>query len=292
MNQLSSCSRMIFLAIRSVRFKDAIIALGWALLLGIPLFVVHMILFDFEHSQHIGEPYSYIQSIIDTIPHHPISLALWLSAIFIAAFAIRRVFKQQIMLMRAQDKLTLSHTLALTDGLTGIWNRAGFEELQEIVLARAFKENRPFSIILGDVDGLKRYNDTYGHPQADIVLKQITQIISIQIRTSDALARYGGDEFAVFCFDLDRDGAECLVGRLTVALKNSPLSMSFGIASFPLDGKDTKSLIETADLRLYQAKADNQNSEKSHHRNSDCQCDDCKCGTEDKQIKPLADELL
>jgi diguanylate cyclase (GGDEF)-like protein len=291
MNQLSSHARIPFMAKRSVLFKDVIIALCWAILVGIPLFVVHMILFDFEHGQHTGSSYSFVQSITNTIPQHPASLSLWLLAIFIAAFAIRRTFKQQIMLTRAQDKLALSHTLALTDGLTGIWNRAGFEELQEIVMARALKENRPFSIILGDVDGLKRYNDTYGHPQADIALKEVTQILSAQIRTSDAIARYGGDEFAIFCFDLDRDGAECLVGRLTSALQNSPLSMSFGIASFPIDVKNSKTLIETADSRLYQAKAESHNFDNSHHRNFDCQCEDCKCGNEDGYVKPLAADL-
>lgn len=291
MNRLPSHPRMPFLAKRSVLLKDSILAFGWAFLLGIPLFVVHMMLFDFEHSQHMDETYSFFQSITDTVPHHPISLALWLSAIFIAAFAIRRAFQQQVMLIRTQEKLALSHTQALTDGLTGVWNRAGFELLQETVLTRARNQNCSFSVILGDVDGLKKYNDTYGHPQADLVLKQITQIILTQIRTSDAVARYGGDEFAIFCFDLDRDGAECLVDRLSAALKNAPLSMSFGIASFSVDGKDAKTLIETADLRLYQTKADRLNSDKLHQRNTDCQCEDCKCGNEDKHAKPLADDL-
>ena len=70
--------------------KDAIIALGWALLIGLPLFIVHMVLFDFEHSQHMEESYSFVQSLITSVPHHPISLSLWLSAIFVATFAIRR----------------------------------------------------------------------------------------------------------------------------------------------------------------------------------------------------------
>jgi diguanylate cyclase (GGDEF)-like protein len=291
MNRLSPHAKIPFLAKRSALFKDAIIAMGWALLLGMPLFVVHMMFFDFEHGQHMGEPYSFFQSITDTLPHHPISLALWLSAIFIAAFAIRRAFQQQVMLIRAQETLVLSHTQALTDGLTGVWNRAGFELLQETVITRARNQNCSFSIILGDVDGLKKYNDTYGHPQADLVLKQITQIMLSQIRTSDAVARYGGDEFVIFCFDLGRDGAECLVDRLTTALKNAPLSMSFGIASFPMDGKNAKALIETADLRLYQAKTDTHIPDNKHHRNSDCHSDDCGCGNEDEHIKPLAADL-
>lgn len=291
MNQLTPQIKLTFLKQRSALFKDSIIALGWAFLLGVPLFIVHMILFDFEHGQHMGDTYSFLKSITDTVPQHPISLTLWLSAIFAAAFAIRHTFQQQALLIRAREKLALSHTQALTDGLTGVWNRAGFELLHEIVITRARNQNCAFSVILGDVDGLKRYNDTYGHPQADIALKQITRLMLAQIRTSDAIARYGGDEFAIFCFDLDRDGAECLVERLKAALKNSPLSMSFGIASFPIDGENAKTLIETADLRLYQAKAENLNPVNIHHRDSDCQCDDCTCGNEDQHVKPLAADL-
>ena len=291
MNQLISHTRLPFRTKRSALFEDIIIALGWDLLLGIPLFVVHMLLFDFEHGQHLGNTYSFLESITYTIPHHLISLTLWLSAIFIASFAIRRAFQQKTLLIRAQEELALSHTQALTDGLTGVWNRAGFELLQEIVITRARNQNSSFSIILGDVDGLKRYNDTYGHPQADLALKNITQIMLAQIRASDAIARYGGDEFVIFCLDLDQDGAKCLVERLTATLQNAPLLMSFGIASFPIDGKDTKTLIEKADLRLYQAKAENNNSDNMSLRNSHCHCDDCTCDQEDGSIKSLTENV-
>jgi hypothetical protein len=103
--------------------KEIAVALGWALLLGLPLFVLHMLLFGFEHAQHMGNTFSTIASMTEMIPRHPVSLALWLSAIFIAAFALRRAFQQQALLIRAQEKMTLAHTQALTDGLTGVWNR-------------------------------------------------------------------------------------------------------------------------------------------------------------------------
>ncbi|MBE3143320.1 MAG: hypothetical protein IMZ61_05265 [Planctomycetes bacterium] len=145
MNQLFQQSRLPFPTKRSAVFKNTIIALGWAFLLGLPLFVLYMALFDFEHDQHTGNTYSFLQSITDIIPHHPISLILWLSAIFIAAFAIHLVFRQKNMLIKAQEKLEVSHTQALTDGLTGVWNRAGFEVLQEIVITRALNQNCSFS---------------------------------------------------------------------------------------------------------------------------------------------------
>lgn len=289
MIQKISLSKLKFQKNTPVRIKDIIIAIGWAFILGIPLFIVHMVFFDFEHAQQMGDNYLIIQSLTETIPHHPISLALWLSAIFIAAFAIRHAFHQQSLLIREQEKLALSHRQALTDGLTGIWNRSGYEQLFTMAVEQSRDQNRLFSIILGDVDGLKEFNDTHGHPAADEALKQITQIMLTQIRISDAVARYGGDEFVIFCFDLDKDGAECLVDRLTTALKVAPLSMSFGIASFPNDGKDAKTLIEKADMRLYQAKADSHNSTNTHQRNCDCVA--CRYANEYGVSSPLASDL-
>jgi diguanylate cyclase (GGDEF)-like protein len=289
MEKLTPKINITFLNNKSTLLKDLAVALSWAIILGIPLFIVHMVLFDFEHGQHMGDTYSFILSITETVPNHPISLALWLSAIFIASFAIRRTFAQRIMLMRTQEKLSLSHTQSLTDGLTGVWNRAGFELLHETIISRAQNENCPFSIILGDVDGLKKYNDSFGHPQADIALQTLTRLLSAQIRSTDAIARYGGDEFAIFCFDLDRDGAECLISRMTNALKNAPLTMSFGVASFPADGLDSKTLIQKADIRLYEAKSNAQAGPL--HRNSDCQCNDCQSGNKETSGKPSASEL-
>ncbi|PKN91426.1 MAG: hypothetical protein CVU45_01810 [Chloroflexi bacterium HGW-Chloroflexi-7] len=252
---------------------DVLISLGWAFLVGLPLFVVHMVLFDFEHSQHMEESYSFIQSITSSVPHHPISLILWLSAIFIATFAIRRTFKQKLILAQIQAKLTLSQTQALTDGLTGIWNRTGFDKLFEMNIKRGQEQNRNFSIILGDVDGLKDYNDTYGHPAADEALKVVTKIIAEQCRVLDGLARYGGDEFAIFCIDIDQNGAEMLIERLCEGLKKSPVSMSFGAATYPIDGDDRDTLLEKADIRLYAAKS----KALSHNEViEDCECEVCK----------------
>ncbi len=253
--------------------KDVLIALGWAFLVGLPLFVVHMVLFDFEHSQHMDESYSFIQSIISSVPDHLISLSLWLSAIFIATFAIRRIVQQKIILAQVQAKLTISQTQALSDGLTGVWNRAGFDQLFEMNIKRGQEQNRNFSIILGDIDVLKEYNDTHGHPAADEALKVVTKILSEQCRAIDELARYGGDEFAIFCIDIDQSGTEIIIARLCEALKQAPVSMSFGAATFPIDGEDRNTLLEKADIRLYTAKT------KTPSHNviiENCECEVCK----------------
>lgn len=272
MKQLTQRKNKISDLPKQAIIKDVLIALGWALLVGLPLFVVHMVLFDFEHSQHMDESYSFIQSITTTVPHHPISLSLWLSAIFFATFAIRRSFQQRIYLAHVQAELTLSQTQALTDGLTGVWNRAGFDQIFEMNIKRGQEQNRFFSVILGDVDGLKEYNDTYGHPAADEALKVVTKILSEQCRAIDELARYGGDEFALFCIDIDQRGAEILITRLREALKKAPVSMSFGTATFPTDGVDRHTLLGKADVTLYAAKS----KVPSHNEAiENCECEVC-----------------
>jgi diguanylate cyclase (GGDEF)-like protein len=198
---------------------------------------------------------------------------LWLSAIFVATFAIRRTFNQKLILAQIQAKLTFSQTQALTDGLTGVWNRTGFDKLFEMNIKRGQEQNCNFSIILGDVDGLKEYNDTYGHPAADEALKVVTKILSEQCRAMDSLARYGGDEFAIFCIDIDQNGAEMLIERLCEALKESPVSMSFGAATYPIDGEDRNTILEKADKRLYAAKS----KALSHNEVvEDCECEVCR----------------
>ncbi|PKN98456.1 MAG: hypothetical protein CVU42_12145 [Chloroflexi bacterium HGW-Chloroflexi-4] len=272
MKQLTQRKNKLSDSPKHALLNDVLIALVWALLVGVPLFVVHMVLFDFEHSQHMDESYSFIQSITSSVPHHPISLSLWLSAIFIATFAIRRSFQQKIFLTHVQAELTLSQTQALSDGLTGTWNRAGFDQLFEMNLKRGQEQNRFFSVILGDVDGLKEYNDTYGHPAADEALKAVTKILSEQCRAIDELARYGGDEFALFCIDIDQRGAEILITRLREALKNAPVSMSFGTATFPTDGVDRHTLLGKADVTLYAAKS----KVPSHNEAiENCECEVC-----------------
>ena len=272
MKQLTQRKNKLSDSPKHALLNDVLIALVWALLVGVPLFVVHMVLFDFEHSQHMDESYSFIQSITSSVPHHPISLSLWLSAIFIATFAIRRSFQQKIFLTHVQAELTLSQTQALSDGLTGTWNRAGFDQLFEMNLKRGQEQNRFFSVILGDVDGLKEYNDTYGHPAADEALKAVTKILSEQCRAIDELARYGGDEFALFCIDIDQRVAEILITRLREALKNAPVSMSFGTATFPTDGVDRHTLLGKADVTLYAAKS----KVPSHNEAiENCECEVC-----------------
>ena len=258
--------------------SDALLGLAWTWLVGFPLYVVHMVVLDYEHYVHGVYPnFSLNESVSEIFPRHPLSLILWLGVTWIAVIGVRWTvrYREQIAAMR--ERLALSQTQALTDGLTGVWNRHGFEHLFKSTLERAQQSQKSFSILLADVDGLKGYNDSFGHPAADEALRTIAQLLIGNLRAVHAVARYGGDEFVIFCPELNRDGAERLVQRLRAAMTIAPLSLSFGIATYPLDGNTATALLSIADQRLYEAKAQQHARLRPPNHPLDCLCIDCKC---------------
>lgn len=235
---------------------DLLIAVLWALLAGMPLFVLQNMTLDYEHYLHgMAMSFSLAMSLSDVFQLHPISLSLWLAAVFITVLAIRRAFRRQTQMQVMRDLLARSRTQALTDGLTGIWNRRGFDQLIQTELERAKHFKQPFSVIMADVDGLKQYNDTNGHQAADEALRTIAQTLATQMRSVDAVARFGGDEFAILCSGLGQEGVNALIARLKTALASAPLSLSLGSATYPSDGETSQALLEIADKCLYQVKS-------------------------------------
>ena len=235
---------------------DLLIAALWDLLVGMPLFVLQYTTLLFEHYLS-GEAtsYSLTTALSDAIQFHPISLSLWLAAVFITVLTIRRALRRQTQMLVIQDSLARSRTQAQTDGLTGVWNRRGFDQLMQAELERAKHFKQPFSVIMMDVDGLKQFNDTKGHLAADDVLRTIAQTLAKQMRSADAVARFGGDEFSIICSGLGQEGVNVLIARLKAALASAPLSLSLGSATHPSDGETSQALIEIADKRMYQAKS-------------------------------------
>lgn len=154
-----------------------------------------------------------------------------------------------------RDLLARSRTQALTDGLTGIWNRRGFDQLIQTELERAKHFKQPFSVIMADVDGFKQYDDTNGHLAAYEALRTIAQTLATQMRSMDAVARFGGDEFVILCPGLGQEGVNALIARLKTALASAPLSLSLGSATYTSDGETSQALLQMADKRLYQAKS-------------------------------------
>lgn len=154
--------------------------------------------------------------------------------------------------------------LATQDGLTGIKNRRAFGMRLEEEVARATRYSLPLALLLLDVDSFKSYNDTFGHPAGDEVLKTVAQILGQNARETDMAARYGGEEFVVLLPQTDAAGAWVIAERIRQAIAGQPWShrlvtASVGVSSL-LPVVDTGSqLIARADQALYQSKAGGRN---------------------------------
>jgi diguanylate cyclase (GGDEF)-like protein len=151
---------------------------------------------------------------------------------------------------------------AVTDPLTGLYNRRLFAESFEKELNRARRYGLPLGIVILDLHRFKEVNDKYGHPRGDEVLRAAATTLQKALRTSDSAFRIGGDEFAVLLPQTDAAQALALSRRIesvfVETLKSLQLSflvtMDHGVATFPQDGDQSDQLIHVADGRLYQLK--------------------------------------
>ena len=158
-------------------------------------------------------------------------------------------------------------TLAVIDSLTGIANRRKFDEYLASEWLRLSREQAPLSLILCDLDHFKLYNDTYGHPQGDLCLRQVAQTINQTVkRPADLTARYGGEELAIVLPNTNQEGAALLAKRICLKIQAlqiphiaSPVdlyvTLSLGVAGcIPNQDTSPQDLIAIADQHLYQAK--------------------------------------
>jgi diguanylate cyclase (GGDEF)-like protein len=149
---------------------------------------------------------------------------------------------------------------AREDPVTGMRNRRGFDETFELEVERAQRTGHTLSLVLGDLDHFKQVNDRLGHPRGDEVLRRAGEILTSTNRRIDLAARVGGEEFAVLLPDSDERGAHVAAERMRRAIREGfaddsmPLTISFGIATFPTHGDNTDDLMESADQALYTAK--------------------------------------
>ncbi|MGD0887177.1 MAG: sensor domain-containing diguanylate cyclase [Thermodesulfovibrionales bacterium] len=158
--------------------------------------------------------------------------------------------------------------LAITDGLTGLYNHRHFQEKLSSELRRLRRFSDPLSLLLVDIDFFKKVNDSYGHPAGDEILRGVAKIIRGTVRHIDIPARYGGEEFAAILLGTNRDGARKMAERLRRAVtenrcsvngKDLTVTVSIGSATSPSDAETHEQIIEKADQALYHAKRTGRN---------------------------------
>lgn len=149
-------------------------------------------------------------------------------------------------------------SMAVSDPLTGLANYRRLLSVLEAELDRSRRTQRPFSVVLLDMDGLKAINDQYGHLTGSRALVRLGKILRSHSRAIDTAARYGGDEFALVLPEAGRDIAARVVGRVRERLSSEAeppaLSVSAGVAAFPEDGDTPEKLLAAADRNLYRMK--------------------------------------
>jgi diguanylate cyclase (GGDEF)-like protein len=154
---------------------------------------------------------------------------------------------------------------AITDPLTGLWNRRYMAEMLDREVSRALRFGHPISLIILDVDDFKAINDRRGHLQGDLVLEAVAGVVRDATRSIDVAARYGGDELALIIVETDRNGATVLAERLCEAARETEIplresagtmsvTLSVGVATIPDSADDLESLVDSADRALLRAK--------------------------------------
>jgi diguanylate cyclase (GGDEF)-like protein len=160
--------------------------------------------------------------------------------------------------------------MSLTDALTGLPNRRYLEDRLFEEVERSKRYSTPLSFMIIDVDHFKRYNDIYGHTNADRVLVQTAHMLRRSVRTIDMSARFAGDEFCIVLPETELDSAARIAERLRRAVSETEyrsdegelmgqVTLSIGVSSFSPSRQSPLAVIETADRALYQAKTRGRN---------------------------------
>jgi len=155
-------------------------------------------------------------------------------------------------------------TLAITDGLTSLYNHRHFQDMLERDVRKCEQQGRPLSLLFIDIDHFKAFNDRWGHQEGDAALRRVAAQVMKGLRASDMAFRYGGEELAVLMPSCAKGQAAELAEKLRVAVRDNAqrpapsgdrLTVSVGVASYPEDGELPRALVDAADAALYSAKA-------------------------------------
>jgi len=167
----------------------------------------------------------------------------------------------------ALAKLKLQETLqnlSVRDPLTGLYNRRYMEESMERELRRAERQGKQVGVIMADIDHFKRFNDAFGHDAGDALVKEVAKVMENHVRGSDIACRYGGEEFTIVLQDISSLVTQQRAEQLREAVRNvkiyygdrvlDPVTLSLGVAIFPEHGDTYRTVLQAADVALYQAK--------------------------------------
>ncbi|MFH1132474.1 MAG: diguanylate cyclase [Pseudomonadota bacterium] len=161
-------------------------------------------------------------------------------------------------------------TLAITDGLTGTYNHRHFHERLNMEVERSGRTNLPLALLMIDVDKFKNYNDRFGHPAGDEVLRRVAGLLSEGRRVNDVVTRYGGEEFAILLIDTPRKAAKAVAEQMRKQIaaekfiaqpggEVAHVTISIGVAVCPDEAKTPNELLMRADSALYRAKRKGRN---------------------------------
>lgn len=189
---------------------------------------------------------------------YPLMLAL---LAFISAFIVKYLIKSR--------DFEQQYKLATTDGLTELYNHRYFQEQMLMMVENAKRYNKEFSLIILDIDYFKKFNDTFGHQAGDAVLRQVAHTLKKNVRATDIVCRYGGEEMSIILPNTPKDEAASTAQKICDRVasnkyklnsdKEGQVTISLGVATYPHDGATPSEIIEAADKRLYKAKNNGRN---------------------------------
>ena len=195
---------------------------------------------------------------------------LWLEVVYplifsIAAFTCTYIIKY---LIKSRD-FEQQYKLATTDGLTELYNHRYFQEQIRMQVEQSKRYNNNFSLIIIDIDFFKKFNDTFGHQSGDAVLRQVAQTLKKNVRATDIVCRYGGEEMSIILPNTGKDEAFSTAQKICERVANrkfklagdkeTNVTISLGVSTFPFDGDSASAIIKEADKRLYNAKNNGRN---------------------------------
>ena len=195
---------------------------------------------------------------------------LWLEVIYplifsIFAFTCAYIIKY---LIKSRD-FELQYKLATTDGLTELYNHRYFQEQIRMQVEQSKRYNTSFSLIIIDIDFFKKFNDTFGHQSGDAVLREVAQTLKRNVRATDIVCRYGGEEMSIILPNTPKEEAFSTAQKICERVaskkfklfsgKETNVTISLGVSTFPADGESAVDIIEAADKRLYNAKNNGRN---------------------------------